>query len=256
MNFDSAQTRRTYSDRAVDDTWKTWCRDHLDPAGKDVVDLGCGGGIYSLGLADLGARSVIGIDQSAQYIDEARQAATHAPGVTFQIGKANATGLMNECADLVFERALIHHLSAAEKYDNAIEARRLLRAHRVLCVQDRTFEDVQANDPAFWIRATLFEAFPNLLAFEQSRRPSRSAYTDTLRQAGFSAITLLAYQEIRQRYVSFEQLCADILARKGKSILFELTDAELRTYCQCLDAKRAAHPLIEVDLWSIWLAQK
>ena len=74
MNFHSPDTRRTYSERSVDEGWRAWCRQYLAPEHKDVVDIGCGGGIYSLGFISLGARTVTGVDSSAQYLEEARLA--------------------------------------------------------------------------------------------------------------------------------------------------------------------------------------
>ncbi|KJZ39431.1 bifunctional 2-polyprenyl-6-hydroxyphenol methylase/3-demethylubiquinol 3-O-methyltransferase UbiG [Pseudomonas fluorescens] len=47
--------------------------------GKDVVQLGCNNGRESLSLFALGARTVIGIDQSAAFLDQARELATRSP---------------------------------------------------------------------------------------------------------------------------------------------------------------------------------
>jgi SAM-dependent methyltransferase len=255
MKFDAPLTRRTYSDRTVDESWKAWCEAELAPAGKDVVDIGCGGGIYSLGFASLRARRVTGIDSSAQYIEEAREAAAGRPHVVFQRGTAWATELPDACADLVFERALIHHLTEPEQRENAREARRVLRAAGRLVVQDRTFEDVLAEDQEFWIRGTLFRVFPRLLDMERARRPGADRYAALLRDEGFRNVSVLPYSEVRRRYASFEELRADILARKGRSVLFELTDAELRLYCATLEEKARTRPLVERDAWTLWIAQ-
>lgn len=255
MNFDAAETSRTYTDRAVDASWMEWCRTQLHPIDKDVVDIGCGGGIYSFGFAAAGAKSVVGVDQSRQYIHEAAQAGNTSSTVSFRVGSASQTTLPDGCADIVFERALIHHLPEQQQHENAVEALRILRPSGLLCVQDRTFADVQASDADFWIRSTLFEAFPHLLDFERSRRPSTNGYADLLRQAGFAEVTVWPYREIRRRYASFEQLRDEILSRKGKSILFALSEAELRRYCELLEQKSASHPLIECDAWTVWLAR-
>jgi SAM-dependent methyltransferase len=256
MKFDDPITRRTYSDRTVDASWKAWCEAELSPAGKDVADIGCGGGIYSLGFSSLGARSVVGIDSSAQYIAEAREAAAGRANVEFRRGTASATGLPDACADLVFERALIHHLAEPEQRENAREARRTLRAGGRLIVQDRTFENVLSADPEFWIRGTLFEVFPRLLDMERARRPSAGRYADLLREAGFGTVTVQPYSEVRRRYGSFDELRADILARKGRSVLFELTDAELRLYCEALEQKARTRALVESDAWTLWVAER
>ena len=256
MRFSSPETGRTYSDRMVDRSWNEWARLNLDPMGKDVVDIGCGGGIYSLGFAAIGARSVIGIDLSAQYLEEARASSPEGGALTFRAGSAMATGLPDGCVDLVFERALIHHLTGAEREDNALEARRLMRSGGMLIVQNRTLEDARSSDPRHWIRATLFETFPHLLAFEAARRPATLDYTDLLRRKGFSEVRTLRFEEVRKVYTTFDELRAEILGRKGKSILFELSDGELEVYCERLLAKSASHPLVECDPWTVWLGTK
>ena len=224
--------------------------------GKDVVDIGCGGGIYSRGFAALNARSVIGIDSSPQYIAEAGAGALDAGRLTFRLGTAADTALADESADLVFERALIHHLTTEEKIANAGEARRLLRSDGMLVVQDRTLEDVQASEPRYWIRATLFETFPRLLEFERARRPSRQHYAALLEKAGFGSVRQCSFDEVRRTYDSFAQLGDEIRSRKGKSILFQLSDEELEVYCDRLRSKAEDHPLIERDPWTVWLASK
>lgn len=256
MDFDAAQAARVYSDRSVDPAWSAWCGELLSPAGRDVVDIGCGGGIYSRGFASLGARSVVGVDRSAQYVAEAMQASTGVAQLRFQLGTASATGLPEGCADLVFERALIHHLSEAEQRGNALEARRLLRPGGRLCVQDRTVEDVEAGEPAYWIRSALMRSYPRLLEVERARRPSGAAYEALLRSAGFATIERHAWAETRRRYASFDELEREILSRKGKSILFELSDVELRAYCRVLRQESAGHPLVERDRWTVWLASR
>jgi ubiquinone/menaquinone biosynthesis C-methylase UbiE len=256
MQFSSPATARTYSDRAVDASWNEWAARNFAPAGKDVVDIGCGGGIYSFGFAALGARSVIGIDKSRQYIDEARQRVSPSDAIAFCFGTAEETHLPDGSADIVFERALIHHFTEPQMAGNAAEAKRLLRNGGLFAVQDRTIEDVQSNDAEHWIRATLFDAFPRLLDSERRRRPSKERYRDLLIGAGFGQVRELRYDEVRRRYASVDQLRSEILSRKGKSILFELSDAELEVYCRRLEKKAADRSLIERDPWTVWLATK
>src|SRR5471032_2971331 len=44
-------------------------------AGKDVVQLGCNNGRESLSLFSLGARSVVGVDQSRAFLQQAQELA-------------------------------------------------------------------------------------------------------------------------------------------------------------------------------------
>jgi ubiquinone/menaquinone biosynthesis C-methylase UbiE len=256
MHFASPETARTYADRSVDRSWMDWVERTLSPAGKDVVDIGCGGGIYSFGFAAAGATTVTGIDQSPQYISEAIGSAPPSAGMSFKVGSAEHVPVPNESADIVFERALIHHLGPDAKRSNASESFRILRRGGVLAVQDRTFEDAQSTEPEHWIRASLFEVFPRLVEFERERRPSRPEYSNLLAGASFSRVIELRYDEVRKIYGSFEALAEEIRSRKGKSILFELTDAELERYVERLRARAPMDALIERDLWTVWLATK
>jgi SAM-dependent methyltransferase len=47
--------------------------------GKDVVQLGCNNGRESISLFALGARSVVGVDQSEAFLDQARELASRSP---------------------------------------------------------------------------------------------------------------------------------------------------------------------------------
>ena len=127
MNFDSPESQRTYSDRTVNESWGVWCRQYLSPANKDVVDIGCGGGIYSRGFVSLGARTVTGVDSSVHYLEEARLASHSDVKLSFTLGSVTESGLPDACADIVFQRAVIHHLTERDQSAGATELCRLLR---------------------------------------------------------------------------------------------------------------------------------
>jgi ubiquinone/menaquinone biosynthesis C-methylase UbiE len=140
IDFRDPANRRTYSDRGADDSWRAAVGVLVKPVGADVVDIGGGGGTYTRAWHELGAATVTGVDSSAPILDEARSSHGTLPGVRFRPGDAAATGLPDGCADVVFERALIHHVPDLAAV--ATEAARLLRPGGVLLVQDRTPEDV------------------------------------------------------------------------------------------------------------------
>jgi 2-polyprenyl-6-hydroxyphenyl methylase / 3-demethylubiquinone-9 3-methyltransferase len=60
----------------------------IDPAGRTVVDIGCGGGLFAEEWARMGAR-VIGVDPSAASLDTARN---HAQAAGFTIDYRQGTG--------------------------------------------------------------------------------------------------------------------------------------------------------------------
>jgi 2-polyprenyl-3-methyl-5-hydroxy-6-metoxy-1,4-benzoquinol methylase len=54
IDFFVDKNRYTYADRNADNGWDATIVDWVDPAGRRVVDVGCGGGIYSLAWHELG----------------------------------------------------------------------------------------------------------------------------------------------------------------------------------------------------------
>src|SRR4051794_32891930 len=160
IDFHDTANRRTYSGRQADASWRAAVAGLVHPAGAAIVDVGCGGGTYTRAWHELGAASVTGVDFSEPILAEARAVHGELPGVTFRPGEATATGLPDACADVVFERALIHHVSDLASV--AGEAARVLRPGGVYLVQDRTPDDVAQPGSSAHPRGWLFEVFPRL----------------------------------------------------------------------------------------------
>jgi len=59
--------------RSSESMWKKWIKPHLpsDISGKTVLDLGCNSGYLGMKMKKLGAKKVVGIDKSEQYIRQA-----------------------------------------------------------------------------------------------------------------------------------------------------------------------------------------
>jgi ubiquinone/menaquinone biosynthesis C-methylase UbiE len=253
IDFHSQAIKDTYASRAAHADWAQAIGGLLQPAGKRVVDVGCGGGIYSLAWANLGAARVTGVDFSAVMVDTAARRADGRADLSFQVGAADATGLPSHSADVVFERALIHHL--AEYTDCFQEAARLLVPGGMALVQDRTVDDVSLPGSAGHIRGYFFECFPRLSAFESGRRPTDARVRQALQAAGFERIESHTLWETRKTYSDFEALAADLRARTGRSILHELTDVEIDELVSFI-AERipAGESIVEQDRWTLWSA--
>jgi hypothetical protein len=109
------------------------------PAGKDVVDVGCGGGGLVRELAASGARP-IGIEISEAQLAPARARDDGNGDVRYLVGRAEALPLEDASVDLVvFMRSLHHvpreHLAAALR-----EARRVLRPDGAVYVAEPVAE--------------------------------------------------------------------------------------------------------------------
>ena len=83
----------------------------LDPAGKVVVDVGCGGGLLAEEIARLGA-AVIGVDPSASSIATARAHAAQAGLVIdYRIGPGEHLPVDDACADVVYCVDVLEHVA-------------------------------------------------------------------------------------------------------------------------------------------------
>jgi ubiquinone/menaquinone biosynthesis C-methylase UbiE len=254
IDFHAPANRYTYAGRTADDTWRGAMREIVDPAGLDVVDVGCGAGTYTRAWIELGAATVTGVDFSEEMLTAAQEASERGHGTRFVLGDATQTGLAPGAADVVFERALVHHVS--DRHALAREARRLLRSDGVCIVQDRTIDDVAQAGSARHPRGLIFERFPRLLDVEAARRPRTGELEAALRDAGFTDVGTRALWEVRRVHEDREAFLEEIRARTGRSLLHELDDDELAALVDHLRARLPAGPaLAEADRWTLWIAR-
>lgn len=253
IDFHSRANRSTYAGRRVDAGWKAAIGRIVDPSGKRVADIGCGGGIYSRAWHELGASTVTGVDFSRTMVDAARERAAGLAELSFRLGDAAATGLPAASADIVFERALIHHLR--DHGPCFAEARRVLAPGGTLIVQDRTPDDVRLPGSAEHLRGYFFERFPRLLAIETGRRPTDRAVRTALAAAGFATVETSGLWEVRKVHDRWQELRQDLMNRTGRSILHDLDDEELAELIAHIEKRVSADgPIVEKDRWTMWSA--
>jgi ubiquinone/menaquinone biosynthesis C-methylase UbiE len=255
IDFHAATNRDTYTTRQAEPGWHRTITAIVNPLGKRVVDIGCGGGIYTQAWAQLGAATVCGIDFSEQMLQAATARLSAMAKVSLQRGDAVTTGLPSGCADIVFARALLHHISDLSACLR--EAYRLLAPAGVYIIQDRTVDDVQIAGSRQHIRGYFFARFPHLLDVEVARRPRHNVLVDALQQVGFTTTQTLTLWETRQTYPHFAALAADLRQRTGRSILHELSDADLVALIAFIaEQLPPAEPVCEQDRWTLWYATR
>ncbi len=255
INFHDKKDRCSYAKRQADSSWITKILEIVNPRGKHVVDIGCGGGIYTRAWARLGAAHVLGLDFSEQMIQTAQELSIDYQNTSFQGGNAISTGLEDKYADIVFERALIHHLSDIPRCLS--ESSRLLKSGGIFIIQERTPEDVGVPASKEHIRGYFFEKFPHLLDIEYKRRPIKNDIQEKLRFAGFNDIKEYSLWETRRTYQNFSDLANDLRERTGRSILHELNDEQLEELIKYISIKiPSGEAIIEKDRWTIWTAKR
>ncbi|OEH93890.1 class I SAM-dependent methyltransferase [Bacillus solimangrovi] len=257
INFHEQQNRLTYASRNADQTWVNMMKKLVDVEGKKVLDLGCGGGIYSRALASMGAASVTGVDFSEQMLISAREHSEKYHNVEFIRANALNTKLIQNEYDFILVRAVIHHIKDLNRC--FLELYRLLESGGTCIIQDRTPEDCLVEGSPDHIRGYFFSEFPKLRDREITRRYSEQQVKHELHVNGFRNIKTYELWETRRTYNQLDDLLSDITNRTGRSILYELNDNELvqlSKYIKEQLEKSNVTRIMERDRWTIWKANK
>jgi ubiquinone/menaquinone biosynthesis C-methylase UbiE len=256
INFHDKKNISTYAARNADHSWMNAINCLIPIENISIaLDIGCGGGIYSKALSDMGVASVIGVDFSEASLKGARENCKDFENISFQSGNALDTGLESNSCDLILERAVIHHIQDLKQCFN--EAYRLLKDNGFYIIQDRTPEDCLLEGSDSHIRGYFFEVFPRLIEKETKRRHNSQTVVETLKEVGFREIEEIKLWETRKVYETKEQLMQDLRGRTGRSILHELDDQELDLLIQHIEQSLLIDGnIVENDRWTIWKAVK
>jgi ubiquinone/menaquinone biosynthesis C-methylase UbiE len=104
------------------------------PSGKDVVDIGCGGGALVRALTARGAR-VTGVEISEGQLAPAL-ANDDGSGARYVIGRAQALPLEDGSVDVAVFMRTLHHVPPGDLLDALRETRRVLRPGGVVFVAE------------------------------------------------------------------------------------------------------------------------
>lgn len=254
--FFNSIEKEIYTKRSADPKWMDLVQSRVSVTGKYAVDIGAGGGIYSIALVELGAARVIGVDISENMIAGAKENCREYPQISFQVGTASETNLSSGTVDVLLERALIHHLKDHQLAGCFAEAKRILNKNGVFIIQDRTIEDCSLAGSNEHIRGYFFEFYSELLNKDIARRHSAETINAYLTEAGFQHVEVLSFWENRKTYHSLDELKQEIISRKGRSILFELNDKQVQLLADDIGERvTKPFPLVEKERWTIWVAK-
>lgn len=107
-------------------------------AGMNVLDVGCGPGSITAGLADLVAPgSVVGMDSSADVVTQATEAYADATNVEFREGTIYGLDMPDESFDVVHAHQVLQHL--ADPVAALRELRRVVRPGGVVAVREADY---------------------------------------------------------------------------------------------------------------------
>lgn len=256
IDFHNKKNQVTYTTRTADKSWIEKIK-KLVPIENisNALDVGCGGGIYSKALSEIGVDFVTGIDFSEAILEGARDNCKKHENIIFKHGNALETGLDSNSYNLLLERALIHHIVDLEACFK--EGYRVLKNEGFYIIQDRTPEDCLLEGNDSHIRGYFSELFPRLSEMETKRRYDSKYVIDSLQEVGFKSIEEVKLWETRKVYSDKDELLKDLSERTGRSILHELNDEELKLLISHIDKLLSTNTnIIEKDRWTIWKAVK
>ena len=206
-----------------------------------VVDLGCGTARFTGLLADVLRAPVVGVDPSLRMLGERE---VRDPRVArFVAGTAEALPLTSGSVDLVFASMVYHHLRAAEAL---AEAWRVLRPGGHLMMRTPIRESL-AGIP-------MFTFFPEALAIDEARMPSRRALVEACQAAGF---TLRGHETIRQVFAEDGDDYYRKISLRGLSSLQLMSDdqfarglRDFAAYCRSAKPDDPIYETVELFLFS------
>jgi ubiquinone/menaquinone biosynthesis C-methylase UbiE len=139
-NIPGAYDRARDHGPEVLDLWMRTVANHVSRQSiTRILDLGCGTGRFSEGLAVRFNAEVIGLDPSRKMVQVAREKQRN-PCVRYALGRAEAIPLGAESVDLIFISMALHHF--ADLGAAASECRRVLRKSGRVVIRTGTREQI------------------------------------------------------------------------------------------------------------------
>lgn len=184
-------------------------------ASVDVLDLGCGPGTISVGLAGATSGRVVGIDFGESQIEKARLHATDTgcQNLEFRIGSCYELPFEDGAFDRVFSHALMEHLHdplAALK-----EAGRVLRSGGKIGICSPDADGWLLSPPSDALR-TAVNSYAELQASNGGDLRIGKRFGVILKEAGFTEIRLSARYECYPSLEFIGEYLALQLEQKGK----------------------------------------
>lgn len=102
INFHDANNKYTYAQRNAHISWREMIKNITDIQNKRIIDIGCGGGIYTKELALMGAKSVVGLDFSKEILQAAKENCSGFSNISFIHGDAHSTPYLTIHSTLLF----------------------------------------------------------------------------------------------------------------------------------------------------------
>ena len=194
--------------------------------GSLVLDLGCGTGIYALGIVRGTSVSMCGLDPTADMLAQARAKSN-------AVSWLNAVGeripIRSGVLDCIFSSQVWHHI--ADREGTAEECLRALRPGGALVIRTISHEQLR--------RKAVFTYFPEILPHQLEVYPSMEDFDRYFGDAGFASIEHLSYA--LERYQLPSELI-EVAERRLSSMFRPITPEDLERGVSELRRYEAEHP--------------
>lgn len=171
------------------------------PEGGTAVDVGCGTGTFSIGLAsERPDASIVGVDGDPQILAMAEGKAG-ASAVEWHRALAQHLPLADGSADVVTMSLVLHHLLPQEKRDALAEAKRVLEDGGRLHIADWG----RPHDPLI---GALFFVSQAIDGFDRTRDHRAGRLPGFVAESGFGAVE--RYGRLRTAFGSIDILTAKV----------------------------------------------
>ncbi len=208
-----------------------------------VMDLGCGTGLYTVGVGAEADCMMLGMDPVPSMLGQARDKSR---SVNWFTGIGEWLPLRSEVLDCIFSSQVWHHIE--DKQGTANECGRVLKSGKFVVI--RTISHSQLH------RKVVFHYFPEIKQNQLNVYPSNEDFTRYFTNAGFASVDFHEYSE--ERYQSVDDF-VEIAQKKLWSMFRPITEEGLKKGVAELLAYKEAHdgaPVRNDELITLVVAAK
>ena len=191
-----------------------------------ILDMGCGTGIYTVGLLEQTSATITGLDPSVGMLSQAKEK-------THFVHWFNAVGerlpIRSGVLDCIFSSQVWHHIT--EKQKTADECERVLKIGGKVVIRTISHEQLR--------RKVVFKFFPEIMENQLRVYPSNEEFSSYFKKAGFNSVSFQSYELERYQEAS---LFIEVAQEKLWSMFRPISQEGLEMGLNMLRRHEETHP--------------